>query len=236
MSMSKALQISTRTARFLVSSLEKKVSATTRITRSQLSENIILTTNASRLHSTQASDDHPVSSSAAGIPINLLNKKFSTRRTFAPNSNAQAMLVSGGENLAANASWDPQYSRAKKYIRNHAVGPAVLSPVLIQGLVGALVEANLSQSFFVENRLRQLRPLIVGVEVEAEFEVISVVPSSGMDNAGKGGESNEIDTTQTLKAIHGYNLELETSVKRISDGALIAEGQQTVWLPEYACQ
>ena len=229
--MSRAIYNSTRAVRVVLSSLDRKALATTGA-HSLLSENIILTTKATRLHSTQASDDDPLSSSA-GIPINLLHKKASTRRTFAPNSNAQAMLVCGGEALAAHASWDPQYSRARKYIRNHAVGPAVLSPVLIQGLVGALVEANLSQSFFVENRLRQLRPLIVGVEVEAEFEVISVVPS-GMNNARKGDIKKTIDTSQILKAMHGYELELETRVKRTSDGAVIAEGQQTVWLPEYA--
>ena len=145
------------------------------------------------------------------------------------------MLVSGGEALSRNASWDPQYSHARNYIRNHAVGPAVLSPILIQGLVGALVEATLPQSFFVENRLRQIRPLIVGVEVEATIEVVSVASSGRNANgAGKGDVENAPDATQILRSMYGYELEIETRVERISDGALIAEGQQIVWVPNYA--
>jgi len=34
--------------------------------------------------------------------------------------------------------------------------------------------------------------------------------------------------------MYGYELEIETRVERISDGALIAEGQQIVWVPNYA--
>jgi len=191
----------------------------------------------SRNHSTQASSQVTSSSSTSGtdnIPY-FLHKRASTRRTFAPNSNAQAMLVSGGESLSKNASWDPQYSHARNYIRNHAVGPAVLSPILIQGLVGALVEATLPQSFFVENRLRQIRPLIVGVEVEATIEVVSVASSERNANgAEKGDTENAPDATQLLRAMYGYELEIETRVERISDGALIAEGQQIVWVPNYA--
>jgi hypothetical protein len=162
----------------------------------------------------------------------VLHKKASTRRTFSPNSNAQAMLLSGGIELAENASFDPIYSRARKYIRNHAVGPAVLSPILIHGLVGALIESTLPQSFFVENRLRQVRPLIVGVEVEAAYEVVSIVASDEVSRSGLGGDG-EIDGFNHITRSAGNELVLETSVKRVSDGALIAEGQQVVWLPDY---
>lgn len=161
---------------------------------------------------------------------NIPHMKASTRRTFSPNSNAQAMLLSGGDNLAENASFDPIYSRAKNYIRNHPVGPAVISPILIHGLVGALIESKLPQSFFVENSLRQARPLVVGVEVEAQYEVVSVLPSAsgvGFDDGRAGNDLSHIGR------IPGYELKLETSVRRVSDGALIAEGQQTVWLPDY---
>ncbi len=60
--------------------------------------------------------------SSKPLPQSLLHKKASVRRTFAPNSNAQAMLVCGGPSLAAHASFDPEYSRAKGYIQNHPVG------------------------------------------------------------------------------------------------------------------
>jgi hypothetical protein len=223
--------------RLLSSSLERVAiqrTATARYSSERKRQN--MTNFSSRNHSTQTSEvtSSSTTTSTNNLP-NLLHKRASTRRTFAPNSNAQAMLVSGGEILARNASWDPQYSHARNYIRNHAVGPAVLSPILIQGLVGALVEATLPQSFFVENRLRQIRPLIVGVEVEATIEVVSVASSGRNANgAGKGDVASAPDATQILRAMYGYELEIETRVERISDGALIAEGQQIVWVPNYA--
>ena len=95
----------------------------------------------------------------------ILNKGASIKRTFSPQCNAQAMLTCGGSVLAKHASFDPHYGRAKNYIRNHAVGPAVLSPVLVNGLVGALVEATLPQSFLISVEMKQHRPLVVGVSV-----------------------------------------------------------------------
>jgi hypothetical protein len=115
------------------------------------------------------------------------------------------------------------------------VGPAVLSPILIQGLVGALVESTLPQSFFCEMSLRQVRPLIVGVEVEASIEVVSVVPVVPSPSAGAGtGESSgggDLGVTDFIRA-RGYELELETSVKRVSDGGIIATGRHIVWMPD----
>jgi hypothetical protein len=145
----------------------------------------------------------------------LLNKKGHVRRTFSPNSNAQALLVCGGDDLASNASFDPQYKRAKNYIQNHAVGHAVLSPILVNGLVGAMIESTFPQGFFVSGTMKQLRPLIVGVEVEATFHVVSV-------NKCVDGYYQ-----------HGYELLLETEVKRVSDGEIITNGSQTIWLPDY---
>jgi hypothetical protein len=170
-------------------------------------------------------------------PPNILHKKAFVRRTFSPNSNAQALLVSGGEGLAANASFDPEYSRVKNYIRNRPVGPAVLSPILIQGLIGALVEATLPQSFFVENRLKQIRPLIVGVEVEASIEIVSVLPSTGRGDVfeyddGVAAASREEKTTSD----NGYKVNINATVHRVSDGQLIAEGEQIVWLPDFCLE
>eukprot|EP00555_Chaetoceros_dichaeta_P003538 CAMPEP_0198250134 /NCGR_PEP_ID=MMETSP1447-20131203/1435_1 /TAXON_ID=420782 /ORGANISM="Chaetoceros dichaeta, Strain CCMP1751" /LENGTH=230 /DNA_ID=CAMNT_0043934923 /DNA_START=9 /DNA_END=701 /DNA_ORIENTATION=- len=159
------------------------------------------------------------------IDDTLLNKTASIRRTFSPRSNAQVMLTCGGASLAAHASWDPQYSRAKSYIRSHAVGPAVLSPVLINGLVGALVEASLPQGFLISCHMKQHRPLIVGVQVEATISVTSVT---------EGGNMAEIDTSyEYLNQSRGYELVLQTQVKSVSDGTLISEGSQNIWLPHY---
>jgi len=146
----------------------------------------------------------------------FLHKKYTARRTFAANSNAQVMLTCGGESLAAHASFDPMYSRARTYIRNHAIGPAVLSPILVSGLSMTLIEATLPQSIFVKNEMKQHLPLIVGVEVEASIEVVSV-----------------IESPETMGNTSGHELEVKTQVKRVRDGALIADGSQTIWLPHY---
>lgn len=99
----------------------------------------------------------------ARVGPELLGKSAWTRRTFEPRSNALSLLTCGGEALAKHASFDPEYQRARDWIRHHAVGPAVLSPVLINGLVGALVEASVPQSIPVSSSMNQIRPLIVGV-------------------------------------------------------------------------
>jgi hypothetical protein len=161
----------------------------------------------------------------------LLHKKASVKRTFTPNSNAQAMLICGGEELAAHASFDPVYERAKKFIHNHPIGPAVLSPILISGLVGALIESTLPQSFYVSSTMNQLRPLIVGVEVEANIEVVSV-KECGSD-LEEDFSNDSFVNGNTLKRYSGYELLLDTEVKRVNDGAIISHGTQTIWLPEY---
>jgi hypothetical protein len=102
---------------------------------------------------------------SAPIGMELVGKTASIRRTFGSRSNAQGFLVCGGEALAKHASFDLDYGRAQGWIRHHAVGPAVLSPVLIAGLVGALVEAALPQSVPISSSMKQIRPLIVGVSV-----------------------------------------------------------------------
>lgn len=162
----------------------------------------------------------------------LLSKKASVRRTFSPKSNAQAMLVCGGEELAAHASFDPEYKRAKGYIQNHAVGPAVLSPILISGLIGALIESTLPQSVFVSASMNQCRPLIVGVEVEASIEVVSVYNCSDRNN------NNNVDDDRNneycgFERYNGFELSVDTKVKRVTDGATISNGNQTIWLPDY---
>jgi hypothetical protein len=91
----------------------------------------------------------------------LVGKTASIGRVFGSRANAQGLLTCGGEELARHASFDPDYSRARGWIQNRAIGPAVLSPVLISGLVGALVEAALPQAVPVRCSMHQVRPLIV---------------------------------------------------------------------------
>lgn len=158
----------------------------------------------------------------------LLHKIASIKRTFTAQSNAQAMLICGGPILAAHSSFDPEYSRARDYIRNHAVGPAVVQPVLINGLIGTLVEAALPSSFFIKSDVCQLTPLIVGVEVEASIKVIQIK---------KGNESTTIAShalKQQFNQTQGYEVVLKTQVKRVLDDEIISEGDHHVWLPDYS--
>lgn len=153
----------------------------------------------------------------------LLGKTASIRRTFGPRSSPEALLICGGAALAAHASFDPDYKRAQGWIRHHAVGPAVLSPILISGLVGALVEAAFPEAVPDRQSLQELCPLIVGVEIKAEIEVVSVVDKRA-ESGGQGGEGNRE---------YGYQVGLETQVTRVRDNMLIAKGEHIIWIPDY---
>lgn len=155
------------------------------------------------------------------IGTTLIGQTASVRRVFGPSSNAQAYLTCGGQELARHASFDPNYDQAKHYIRARAIGPAVLSPILIQGLVGALVEAALPQTVPVQSSLRHLRPLIVGAEVCARIAVTSV--EERQRDFGVAHENGET----------GFEIVLQTEVVRVQDDAVIAEGSHTVWIPSY---
>jgi hypothetical protein len=106
------------------------------------------------------------------IGQNLVGKTASIRRVFGSGANAQGLLTCGGEELARHASFDPDYTRARGWIRNRAIGQAVLSPVLISGLVGALIEAAFPQSVPVTCSSHQIRPLIVSRNVMCSISLL----------------------------------------------------------------
>jgi hypothetical protein len=167
-----------------------------------------------------------------GIGPDLIGKKAKIRRTFGPRSNAQAMLTCGGEALAAHASFDPDYNRAQNWIRHHAVGSAVLSPVLVTGVVGALVEATFPHCVPVSQSMKQHRPLIVGVAVHAKIEVVQVV-SSNNDEARAGNRNVERGDEDRYDRRNGHQVDLKTTVARVRDDVVIAEGEHSVWIPDY---
>jgi hypothetical protein len=150
----------------------------------------------------------------------LIGKTGCIRRTFGPRDNADAILATGGESLAAHASFDPDYKRARGWIRQHAVGPAVLSPVLLQGLIGALTEATFPEGVLVHDSISQLKPLIVGVAVQAKISVQNITHSP-KTLSEQSGEKN------------GYMVNLQTQVSRIRDDEIIVEGLKTIWIPDY---
>ena len=163
---------------------------------------------------------------------NIVGKTGSIRRSFGPQSNAEAMITCGGEALAAHASFDPNYGRAQEWIRSHPVGPAVLSPVLISGLVGALVEAAFPKAVAVSSNMQYLRPLIVGVEVRAKIEVVSVC-KTGSEDCDEEDENQTKEHKDVRDRKNGHQVNLRTGVFRINDETLIGEGSHSIWIPDY---
>ncbi|GAX14508.1 hypothetical protein FisN_11Hh029 [Fistulifera solaris] len=147
------------------------------------------------------------------------------QRVFGPRDTAQVMLLTGGPSLAGNASFDPNYDRAQSWIRQHAVGPAALTPALIPGLVGALVEAAFPRAVVMQQELRHVRPLIVGLAVQAEIEVAEIVPSDENSNPLMEGEEGMYGP--------GHMVLLNTQVTRVRDDACVAHGKHTIWIPDY---
>ncbi|CAB9522536.1 expressed unknown protein [Seminavis robusta] len=170
------------------------------------------------------------------IGDDIIGKTGSIRRSFGPQCNAEAMITCGGEALAAHASFDPNYARAKDWIRSHPVGPAVLSPVLISGLVGTLVEAAFPKSVAINSSMQFLQPLIVGVEVRAKIQVITVATTGGSNTLATAKEEEDPDDdpqNEVRKRKHGHQVDLKTQVFRINDEIVIAEGTHSVWIPDY---
>lgn len=175
---------------------------------------------------------------AKHIGPTLVGQKAEIVRVFGPRSNADAMLTCGGPVLAAHASFDPEYERARHWIRHHAVGPAVLSPVLIAGLTGALVEAVFPQAVPLTQSMTTRRPLIVGVSVVAQITVAQV--SEGPDPESTTAEGLETPRSENGRAPQqqqhagkGYTVHLDTRVLRVRDDAVIAEGTHCIWIPDY---
>jgi len=182
-------------------------------------------------------DLFPYDPKDAKIQISV-GKYASIRRTFGPNDNAQALLICGGPSLARHSSFDPQYATARTWIRSHPVGPAVVGPILLQGLVGALIEAAIPQRVPIQANLTQLCPLIVGVEMEATVTVTQV--DSIVDdttNSTYTNLENDAMRNDTTSRLHtnggGYQVQLRAECKRVRDNTVIAEGSQLIWIPDY---
>ena len=174
----------------------------------------------------------------------LIGATASIQRTFGPRSSAEGLLATGGAELAAHASFDPDYGRAQAWIRHHAVGPARLSPVLIAGLIGALAEAAFPQAIVQAQTLTHQRPLIVGVTVTAAVEVVSVVEKKAVSNHNRheyddivvqGGDSDDKNSSNNNddERKYGYQVTLKTLVTRVRDDAVIAHGYHELWVPDY---
>jgi hypothetical protein len=161
------------------------------------------------------------------IGPSMVGLTASLHRTFGPRDNADALLTCGGADLAAHASFDPDYSRAQGWIRTHAVGPAVLSHVLISGLIGALVEAAFPQAIVLKQSMSQVRPLIVGVPVNAYIEVTKVVYTH------QNGKPTTTEMGEGYERQHGFQVTVRTQVLRLRDDAVISEGEYFIWIPDY---
>jgi acyl dehydratase len=153
----------------------------------------------------------------------LLGATGSIERTFGSNDNANGLLATGGSGLAAYASFDPNYGRAKQWIAKHPVGNSVLSPIFLTGLTGALTEAAFPQAVVTGQSTRQHQPLLVGVAVKASIEVVRVTQA----------DTTQPSMSMTTTIPHGFNIHLKTKVTRVRDDALIAEGTHDLWIPDY---
>lgn len=171
----------------------------------------------------QSGDDGPFGDlfrSRTRLGSDMTGKVGCIHRTFGPRDNADAILATGGESLAAHASFDPDYKRAQDWIRQHAVGTAVLSPVLLQGLLGALTEAAFPEGVIQSTSTTHLKALIVGVTVKATIVVQQVEHSTKTVNE-QSGEKN------------GYMVHLKAQVSRVRDDEVILDGFSLIWIPDY---
>jgi hypothetical protein len=171
----------------------------------------------------EAADETSRTINAAEIRVGNL---ASIRRTFGPNDNAQALLLCGGSSLARHASFDPTYARARTWIRSHAIGPAVVEPILIQGLVAALIEAAFPQRVPLSQQMTYHRPLIVGVETEATVTVAQIERNT-----------STIDTASNDESVaripgDGVQVTLRAECKRVRDDTCVAEGTHQIWIPD----
>lgn len=174
-------------------------------------------------------DTSPHNNNKPAVGPTLVGATGMIQRTFGPRSNAEGLLATGGAALAAHASFDPDYDRARDWIRHHAVGPAVLSPILIAGLTGALTEAAFPQAVITAQAMRHHRPLIVGVPVAATIQVVSVREARRLSSMDENDGLQPLAHEKKL----GYNVVLRTAVTRVRDDCIIAEGSHELWVPDY---
>ena len=176
-----------------------------------------------------------------------LGREARIRRTFGAQAADDAMLLCGGPALAAHASFDPHYARAQDWIHTHAVGPAVLSPILASGLLQTLAQAALPHAVPLSHSFQQVRPLIVGVPVDATIRVTRVERASRQhpqhhedDGSGYGNDTNstlstsssQIQQQQQTLSQHGYQVELQAVVARARDHAVLSQGHIALWLAD----
>lgn len=123
----------------------------------------------------------------------------------------------------------------------------MLSPILISGLTQALVEAAFPESVPNSQSMKQLRPLIVGAEINAKIEVVGVVDNRSASEAGSESdrkasgdevgkhrkEFGENNIARGEERVHGFKVNLQTTVTRVRDGLSIAEGSHSIWIPDY---
>jgi hypothetical protein len=253
----------------VASNLQQPVSTRTG-TASPLQHQLCAATTASRSFSTAAPIDYDEDDSSYYFPVgglfqpkeigpNLVGQTASIMRVFGPGANARGLLTCGGEELARHASFDPDYERARGWIQNRAIGPAVLSPVLISGLVGALVEAAFPQSIPTSCSMHQKRPLIVSTFflfwfsktssfskyyklfsmsclsfgfLQVGVDVCAKIEVTSVEEIRKDGETIPAKEMDFGDRKDGYCIKLKTEVVRVQDDAVIADGTHLVWVPK----
>ena len=200
---------------------------------------------ASHYHVVGVDDNQPQGDLFDNLHDDTSNKSYSPcqdwigktgriKRTFGAQANADAMLLCGGAALAAHASFDPQYQRAAQWIHNHAVGPAVLSPVLTSGLIHTLTEAAFPHSVPLAQSMQQVRPLIVGVSVYATITVEHVTHRMRHHEEHDNNNNNNEHAKHAAPYAQqgGFQIDLRAVVSRVRDDVVISQGQVSIWLAD----
>jgi hypothetical protein len=81
--------------------------------------------------------------------------------------------------------------------------------------------------------MHQIRPLIVGVEVCAKIEVVAVADPEASEHGPSPCGSDPNDHEDVYERKNGFEVCLRTEVTRVRDGAKIAEGTHSIWIPDY---
>jgi hypothetical protein len=81
--------------------------------------------------------------------------------------------------------------------------------------------------------MHQIRPLIVGVQVCAKIEVVAVADPEASDRGPCASDSDRTRHEDVYERKNGFEVCLRTEVTRVRDGAKIADGTHSIWIPDY---
>jgi len=121
----------------------------------------------------------PLSSTPPPLPPSLAPNTSlpSTTLTYPASSNASHSLLCGGAALASSSSFDSNYASAKKWIRNHPVGPTLVDPYIVAGGIWTCIKAWSPNCILISSSTTSLKPLVVGESISLHSNISNVEES-----------------------------------------------------------